>query len=109
MAPEPFWSRYILYDYSFSDFSRVTYVVDVGCGRGAQLEQVVGRGCRVIGVDLDGEALAVCAKQGRAVLRAECAGDLGEGEWGSCCSDRLASGPTARTLNGCLPQGPKPS
>jgi SAM-dependent methyltransferase len=70
MPPEPFWSRYILYDYSFSDFSPVTCVVDVGCGRGAQLEQVVGRGCRAIGVDLDGEALAVCARQGLAVVRA---------------------------------------
>jgi len=68
--PKPFWSRYILYDYSFSDFSAVTCVVDVGCGRGAQLEQVVKRGCRAIGVDLDGEALAVCAKEGLAVLRA---------------------------------------
>jgi len=70
MAPEPFWSRYILYDYSFSDFSPMTCVVDVGCGRGAQLEQVVGRSCRAIGVDLDGEALAVSAKRGLAVVRA---------------------------------------
>ena len=70
MPPKPFWSGYILYDYSFSDFSPATCVVDVGCGRGTQLEQVVARGCRAIGVDLDGEALAVCAKQGRMVVRA---------------------------------------
>jgi SAM-dependent methyltransferase len=68
--PKPFWSRYILYDYSFSDFSAVTQVVDVGCGRGAQLEQVAGRGCRAIGVDLDVEALATCATQGLAVVQA---------------------------------------
>ena len=70
MPPKPFWSGYILYDYSFSDFSPATCVVDVGCGRGAQLEQVVARGCRAIGVDLDDEALAACAKQGLAVVRA---------------------------------------
>jgi len=70
MSQKPFWSSYILYDYSFSDFSPATCVVDVGCGRGAQLEQVVARGCRAIGVDLDGEALAVCAKQGLTVVRA---------------------------------------
>ena len=70
MPPKPFWSGYILYDYSFSDFSPATCVVDVGCGRGAQLEQVVARGCRAIGVDLDDEALAACAKQVLAVVRA---------------------------------------
>ena len=70
MPPKPFWSGYILYDYSFSDFSPATCVVDVGCGRGAHLEQVVARGCRAIGVDLDDEALAACAKQGLAVVRA---------------------------------------
>jgi SAM-dependent methyltransferase len=70
MPPKPFWSRYILYDYSFSDFSPMTCVVDVGCGSGAQLEQVVGRGCRAIGVDPNGEALAICANQGRTVVRA---------------------------------------
>jgi len=68
--PKPFWSRFILHDYSFSDFAAGTRVVDVGCGRGAQLEQVMGRGCRAVGVDLDGDALAVCAKRGLVIVQA---------------------------------------
>jgi SAM-dependent methyltransferase len=67
---QPFWSGYILYDYNFSNFSGVSCVADVGCGRGAQLGQVVERGCPAVGVDLDGEALAVCARQGLTVVQA---------------------------------------
>lgn len=68
--PETFWSRYILHDYSFSDFAPGARVVDVGCGGGAQLEQVVGRGCRSVGVELEGESLAACTKRGLAVVQA---------------------------------------
>src|SRR4029453_6114658 len=70
MPPEPFWSRYILYDYSFSDFSPATCVVGEDCGRGAQLEQVGGSDGRAIGVDLDGGAPAVVPEQELAVVRA---------------------------------------
>jgi|SRR5262245_17598218 len=67
---KPFWARYILYDYSFGEFTAETRVADVGCGRGDQLEQVVARGCRAVGVELDGEAVAACAKRGLAVVQA---------------------------------------
>src|SRR5215467_2485432 len=67
---KPFWASYILYDYSFGEFAAGTRVADVGCGRGDQLEQAVGRGCRAVGVELDGEAVAACAKRGLAVVQA---------------------------------------
>lgn len=72
MAPprKAFWSRYILHDYSFADFAAGTRVADVGCGRGAQLREVVSRGCRAVGVELDGESLAACTERGLAVVQA---------------------------------------
>jgi ubiquinone/menaquinone biosynthesis C-methylase UbiE len=66
---KPFWSRYILYDYSFSNFSAGIRVVDVGCGRGTQLEQIARRGCRAVGVELNSEALAACAKRRLTVVQ----------------------------------------
>ncbi len=67
---EPSWSRYILHDYSFSDFAAGSRVVDVGCGPGAQLEETVGRGCRAVGVELNHGSLVACKNRGLTVVQA---------------------------------------
>src|SRR5215813_12515375 len=52
------------------DFSPGMMVLDVGCGHGYQMRQVLGKGTSVIGLDPDLSALHVCRSKGLAVLRA---------------------------------------
>jgi len=65
-----FWAPYIPHDYTFSDFSAASRVLDVGCGQGTQLRQAAERGCWVCGVDLDGDSLAACKRRGLTVVQA---------------------------------------
>jgi SAM-dependent methyltransferase len=65
----PFWSPYILHDYTFSDFSASARVLDAGCC--TQLKQAAERGCWVAGVELDGDALADCRRGELTVVQAK--------------------------------------
>ena len=46
-------------------------VMDLGCGRGELLKLLADRGAEVLGVDLDGEALAACREKGLQVQQAD--------------------------------------
>lgn len=70
-SPRPFWSPYILHDYTFSDFSPGARVLDIGCGEGTQLSRTAERGCWVAGVELDGDALSACRGRGLTVVQAK--------------------------------------
>jgi SAM-dependent methyltransferase len=63
------WDDYILKDYSIR-FGPEALVLDVGCGYGEQMKELIGRGSSVVGVDLDTSSLARCRAQGLNVLRA---------------------------------------
>lgn len=63
------WDGYILENYKFS-FDPDTVVLDVGCGEGDQMIEIVTGGSLVFGLDPDSSALAHCRSQGLSVLRA---------------------------------------
>ena len=63
------WEGYILEDYRIH-FDQETVVLDLGCGRGHQMKQLVEQGTSVIGVDLDLSALIFCRSQQLSVLLA---------------------------------------
>lgn len=56
------WDGYIAPGYDFADFPAGSHVLDVGFGGGEEMRAVVGRGCKVVGIEYD-EALAI---RGRA-------------------------------------------
>jgi SAM-dependent methyltransferase len=51
-------------------FAAGSRVIDVGCGRGKELGQLVERGCLAVGLDVDAEALANCRRSKLAVVLA---------------------------------------
>lgn len=51
-------------------FGDGTYVLDIGCGVGRQMEVLAGQGCAVIGIDIDGAALKECRGKGLAAIQA---------------------------------------
>ena len=55
--------------FDFTEFPSGHRVLDVGCGPGKHLEQLAARGCRPVGIDLDGPALKGSRAKGLAVLR----------------------------------------
>lgn len=61
-------NRYALLDYDFATFSPGMRVVDIGCGKGRQLQKLVGRGCRATGVEPNQERLRTCAEMGLEAL-----------------------------------------
>ena len=68
MAATNGWDGYIAPGYDFADFPAGSHVLDVGFGGGEEMRAVVGRGCKVVGIDTD-EALAI---RGRAAGLAVC-------------------------------------
>ena len=63
------WEGYILEDYKYY-FEPETLVLDVGCGHGSQMKELIQQGSMAIGVDLDFAALEYCRSQELSVLRA---------------------------------------
>ena len=64
------WQGYVLDDYSFVGYAPKSQVLDVGCGFGAQLQELVRRGCRAIGIDVERQSLTNCRSRGLRVLQA---------------------------------------
>ena len=54
-------NRFALLDYDFATFEPGMRVVDIGCGKGGQLRELVGRRCRAIGLDPNLEKIRRCA------------------------------------------------
>ena len=70
-SSSPFdWQFYVLKDYSFTEFARKALVLDIGCGEGLQLRDLVKRECRAFGIEPDWMSLAECRKQGLSVVHA---------------------------------------
>jgi SAM-dependent methyltransferase len=63
------WEGYILKDYEFH-FDQEALVLDVGCGQGNQMKQLIEKGSSVIGIELELSALDHCRSQGLSVVRA---------------------------------------
>lgn len=63
------WQGYILEDYNLS-FDAGMSVLDVGCGNGEQMQDLIRQGCLVTGLDLDFQALLHCRSLGLQVLQA---------------------------------------
>jgi len=57
-------NRYALLDYDFVNFAPGMRVVDIGCGKGRQLQKLAARGCVATGVEPNQERLGMCAEQG---------------------------------------------
>jgi SAM-dependent methyltransferase len=66
-----FWAGFDLADYSYTDFAAGDVVVDVGCGNGTQLDELVAHGCRAIGVEADPEKVAALRARGLVVHEAK--------------------------------------
>ena len=45
-------------------------VLDLGCGHGTELGELVQRGCQAIGIDVERESLTNCRNRGLRVLQA---------------------------------------
>lgn len=64
------WTDYVLDDYSFVTFGPDMRVLDVGCGGGAQLDELRRKECRTVGIEPDWACLIQCQKQGLTVVQA---------------------------------------
>ncbi len=53
-------NRFALLDYNFADFEPGMRVLDIGCGKGRQMQRLAGRGCRAIGLDPNPARLRGC-------------------------------------------------
>lgn len=62
------WESYLLHDYRIT-FDPDTLVLDIGCGRGSQMEELRLHGVNVIGLDLEHSVLLKCRSKGLDVLR----------------------------------------
>ena len=54
----------------YASFPPGSFVLDVGCGIGHQLQELLDRGCRGVGTEVDDWCLAEAGAQGRPVVRA---------------------------------------
>jgi SAM-dependent methyltransferase len=63
------WEKQIFDDIR-DRFERGTFVLDIGCGPGHQMETLCGQGCNAIGLDVDLSALAQCHAKGLKVIQA---------------------------------------
>src|SRR5437868_12173782 len=61
---------YILGDYDFATFAPDMRVVDIGCGNGQQVQKLLQRGCRAIGIEPNRERLQRCVDLGLQVVAA---------------------------------------
>ena len=57
-------------DRYYAGFPAGSFVLDVGCGIGHQLQQLLDRGCRGLGTEVDDWCLAEARARGRPVVRA---------------------------------------
>lgn len=64
------WFGYVLKSYSFVEYAPEMRVLDVGCGTGAELQELRRRGCLGFGIDPQWEAVVNCRRQGLRVLQA---------------------------------------
>jgi len=63
------WEQQIFDDIR-GQFGPGTFVLDIGCGPGQQMETLSGQGCDVIGIDIDFSALVQCRSKSLSVLQA---------------------------------------
>jgi len=65
-----FWAGFILEAYPFTTFPPGARVLDVECGKGTQLDQLVAHGCTAVGVEPSQVAARRCRAKGLTVLSA---------------------------------------
>lgn len=63
------WAGYHLDNFKFA-FPPGARILDVGCGFGKQMEEVVSQGCQVFGLDIDPASLESCKERGLTVFKA---------------------------------------
>lgn len=68
-----YWRKrgYVLQEYHFSDFDNGDKVLDIGCGSGGQLEEIINRGYKGIGVGISARDLLFCREKHLSVLQAQ--------------------------------------
>src|SRR5947208_1174052 len=64
------WTFYVLKDYGFAEFPTGALVLDVGCGKGVQMQEIERRGCQAVGIERNWELIANCRVLGLKVLHA---------------------------------------
>jgi SAM-dependent methyltransferase len=67
--PECEWQTYVLNGYRLTGLRPGARVLDLGCGGGVQLADLVSHGARAIGIDLSGPLLAECRKKHLTVMQ----------------------------------------
>jgi ubiquinone/menaquinone biosynthesis C-methylase UbiE len=65
------FSIYRVNGYNFVDFERGMLVLDVGCGKGPQLQQLKDVGCRAIGVEPEQELVDDCLARGLSAIQGQ--------------------------------------
>lgn len=63
------WTAYVVDGYALDEFSPGALVLDLGCGRGIQLEALQSHGAHAVGVDLDRRALEQCRDRRLRVMQ----------------------------------------
>jgi SAM-dependent methyltransferase len=71
MKKKPDINRFALLDYDFAAFDPGMRVVDIGCGKGGQLQKLVSRGCRAVGLDPNPERVRMCTDLGLEAMVGE--------------------------------------
>jgi SAM-dependent methyltransferase len=64
------WKRYTVGEYSFVEYGPAMRVVDVGCGRGTELQELQRSGCVAVGIEPDWQSLVSCRQRGLRVVQA---------------------------------------
>ena len=62
------WSYYRLPDYDFTSFAPGAAVLDIGCGKGGQLQQLAQKGCRAVGIEPNSDLVSKCTALGLNVM-----------------------------------------
>jgi SAM-dependent methyltransferase len=66
----PYWADYVLDEFDHTAFEPGAVVLDLGCGRGKQLDELRERGAHAFGLDLRTSDLVACCARGRPVMKA---------------------------------------
>lgn len=64
------WEAYTLPG-THAQFAAGSRVIDVGCGEGKELRQLIEHGCLAVGLDVDADALVKCRRYKLAVVQAQ--------------------------------------
>lgn len=67
LVTELSWAEFVDTDFSLTNFPPGTRIIDIGCGAGRHLRELVTRGCIAVGVDPNGELVSELKSEGFSV------------------------------------------